>query len=106
MRIFKWCLKVANTWKGNVGHDTPQDLGPLHRLQGCGGECESTFVPLLSVLRGDYAWKRKCYQWKKNARVFLDVRLSAWDKKNKIDFFSHKVSNMILLSRNNTSASH
>ncbi len=30
--------RVANTKEGNVGHDTlSQDLGPLHRLQGCGG---------------------------------------------------------------------
>jgi hypothetical protein len=29
---------VANTRKGNVGgHTLSQDLGPLHRLQGCGG---------------------------------------------------------------------
>jgi hypothetical protein len=39
------------------------------------GTCEVTFVPLLLVLRGDYAWKHKCYRWKKNASVFLDVRL-------------------------------
>jgi hypothetical protein len=29
---------VANTREGNVGgHTLSQDLGPLHRLQGCGG---------------------------------------------------------------------
>jgi hypothetical protein len=29
---------VANTGEGNVGlHTLSQDLGPLHRLQGCGG---------------------------------------------------------------------
>ncbi len=34
------------------------------------------FVPLLSVLWNDYIWKYICYQWrKKNASVFLDVRL-------------------------------
>ncbi len=36
---------------------------------------EATFVLLLLVLQGDYAWKHKCYQWRKNASVFLDVRL-------------------------------
>jgi len=31
-------MKVATHEKGNVGCDTlPQDLGPLHRFQGCGG---------------------------------------------------------------------
>ncbi len=29
---------MANTRKGNVGgHTLSQNLGPLHRLQGCGG---------------------------------------------------------------------
>ncbi len=29
---------MANTREGNVGrHTLSQDLGPLHRLQGCGG---------------------------------------------------------------------
>jgi len=32
-------------------------------------------VPLLSVLWGDYTWKYICYQWRKNASVFLDVKL-------------------------------
>jgi hypothetical protein len=39
------------------------------------GVCEATFVPLLPVLQGDYAWKHKCYWWKINANVLLDVRL-------------------------------
>ncbi len=31
-------MKVANTREGTVGRDTlSQDLGPLYRLQGCGG---------------------------------------------------------------------
>jgi hypothetical protein len=30
--------KVASTWKRDVGcHTLFQDLGPLHKLQGCGG---------------------------------------------------------------------
>jgi hypothetical protein len=29
---------VANTWEGNVGRRTlSQNLGPLHKLQRCGG---------------------------------------------------------------------
>jgi hypothetical protein len=32
-------------------------------------------VPLLPLLQGDYPWKHKCYWWRKNASVILDVRL-------------------------------
>jgi hypothetical protein len=37
--------------------------------------CEATFVPLLPVLQGDYAWKHEHYRWRTNVNVFLDVRL-------------------------------
>jgi len=33
------------------------------------------FVLLISILWGDYTWKYIGYWWKKNANVFLDVKL-------------------------------
>jgi len=36
-------------------------------------QCEATFVPLLPVLQGDYAWKHECYRWRMNTNVCLDV---------------------------------
>jgi len=40
-----------------------------------GQVCEATFVPLLPVLQGDYAWSTNVTNEGKNASVILDVRL-------------------------------
>jgi hypothetical protein len=37
--------------------------------------CEATFVPLLLVLQGDYAWSTNAISEGKDASVILDVRL-------------------------------
>ncbi len=58
-------VQVSNTLKAV---QTPMTLRTLNM-------CEATFVPLLPVLQGNYAWKHKCYRWKTNVSVFLDVRL-------------------------------
>ncbi len=40
--------KATNSWKGNVRHDTLfQDLGPLHRLQRCGGVDQQFHLEIL-----------------------------------------------------------